>query len=132
LHVRVITEAKAKADRIDAAALARLHAAGHLPEVWQPDEATELLRNLVSRRATIVQGITRTRNRIHAVLHANLIPPFSGELFQRPGRRWLAEQPLAEHERASVDAGWQGSTPWSRSWWRQTQRSPVPASEMIE
>ena len=103
LQVRVIAEAKAKTDRIDAAALARLHAAGYLPEVWQPDEATELLRNLVSRRATIVQGMTRTKNRIHAVLHANLIPPFSGKLFLRPGRKWLAEQPLSEHERAAVD-----------------------------
>ena len=31
LQVRVIAEAKAKTDRIDAAALARLHAAGYLP-----------------------------------------------------------------------------------------------------
>ena len=103
LQVRVIAEAKAKTDRIDAAALARLHAAGYLPEVWQPDEATELLRNLVSRRASIVQGMTRTKNRIHAVLHANLIPPFSGKLFMGPGRTWLAEQPLSAHERAAVD-----------------------------
>ena len=103
LQVRVIAEAKAKTDRIDAAALARLHAAGYLPEVWQPDEATERLRSLVSRRATIVQGMTRTKNRIHAVLHANLIPPFSGKLFMAPGRKWLAEQPLAEHERAAVN-----------------------------
>ena len=103
LQVRVIAEAKAKTDRIDAAALARLHAAGYLPEVWQPDEATELLRNLVSRRASIVQGMTRTKNRIHAVLHANLIPPFSGKLFLGPGRKWLAEQPLSAHERTAVD-----------------------------
>ena len=103
LQVRVIAEAKAKTDRIDAAALARLHAAGYLPEVWQPDEATELLRNLVSRRAAIVQGMTRTKNRVHAVLHANLIPPFSGKLFMGPGRKWLAEQPLSVHERAAVD-----------------------------
>ncbi|MBV9813619.1 MAG: IS110 family transposase [Acetobacteraceae bacterium] len=102
LQVRIIAEAKAKTDRIDAAALARLHAAEYLPEVWQPDERTELLRNLVSRRATIVQGMTRTKNRIHAVLHANLIPPFAGKLFRAPGRKWLAEQPLAEHERAVV------------------------------
>ena len=56
LQVRVIAEAKAKTDRIDAAALARLYAAGYRPEVWQPDEATETLRNLVSRRASIVQA----------------------------------------------------------------------------
>lgn len=103
LQVRVIAEAKAKTDRIDAAALARLHAAGHLPEVWQPDEKTELLRNLVSRRAMVVQGMTRTKNRIHAVLHANLIPQFSGKLFMGPGRTWLADQPLAAHERLAVD-----------------------------
>jgi transposase len=103
LQVRVIAEAKAKTDRIDAAALARLHAAGYLPEVWQPDEQTELLRNLVSRRATIVQGMTRTKNRIHAVLHTNLIAPFSGKLFMRLGRKWLADQALAEHERSAVN-----------------------------
>ena len=50
-----------------------------------------------------VQGMTRTKNRIHAVLHANLIPPFSGKLFLGPGRKWLAEQPLCTHERAAVD-----------------------------
>jgi transposase len=103
LQVRVIAEAKAKTDRIDAAALARLYAAGYLPEVWQPDEATETLRNLVSRRATIVQSMTRAKNRIHAVLHANLIPPFSGKLFMGPGRTWLAEQPMSTHDRAAVD-----------------------------
>ncbi len=85
----MIAEAKAKTDQIDAAALARLHAAGYLPEVWQPDDKTEPLRNLVSRRATIVQSMTVTKNRIHAVLHANLIPPFSGKLFMAPGRKWL-------------------------------------------
>ena len=103
LQVRLIAEAKAKTDRIDAAALARLHAAGYLPEVWQPDEATELLRSLVSRRAAIVQSMTRTKNRIHAVRYGNLIPPFAGKLFLGPGRKWLAEQPLSAHERAAVD-----------------------------
>ena len=36
----MIAHAKVKTDRIDAAVLAKLHAAGFLPEVWQPDEAT--------------------------------------------------------------------------------------------
>lgn len=47
--------------------------------------------------------MTRTKNRVHAVLHANLILPFSGKLFMAPGRAWLAEQPLPEHDRAAVD-----------------------------
>jgi transposase len=103
LQVRIIADAKVKTDRIDAAVLARLHAAGYLPEVWQPDEATERLRRLVARRAGIVQGMTRTKNRIHSVLHTNLIPPYQGKLFMAPGRKWLAEQPLAEDERLAVD-----------------------------
>jgi transposase len=88
---------------LDAAELARLHAAGYLPEVWQPDEATERLRRLVAHRAGIVKGMTRTKNRIHAVLHANLIPLYQGKLFMAPGRKWLGEQPLAEDERVAVD-----------------------------
>jgi transposase len=47
--------------------------------------------------------MTWTKNRIHAVLHANLIPPYQGKLFTAPGRKWLGEQPLAEDERAAVD-----------------------------
>lgn len=103
LQVRVIADAKVKTDRIDAAVLVRLHAAGYLPEVWQPDEKTESLRRLVARRAGVVQGMTRTKNRVHAVLHANLIPPYPGKLFMAPGRKWLAEQPLADDERAAVN-----------------------------
>ena len=40
LQVRAIAHAKVKTDRIDAVVLAKLYAAGFLPEVWQPDEAT--------------------------------------------------------------------------------------------
>jgi transposase len=74
VQVRIIADAKVTTDRIDAAVLARLHAAGYLPEVWQPNEATERAPP-GRRRAGIVQGMTRTKNRIHSVLHANLIRP---------------------------------------------------------
>ena len=37
LQVRAIADAKVKTDKIDAVVLAKLHAAGFLPEVWQPD-----------------------------------------------------------------------------------------------
>ena len=42
LQVRAIAHAKVKTDKIDAAVLAKLHASGFLPEVWMPDEATEM------------------------------------------------------------------------------------------
>ena len=38
--VRAIAYARVKTDKIDATILARLHAAGFLPEVWVADENT--------------------------------------------------------------------------------------------
>jgi transposase len=102
LQVRAIAHAKIKTDKIDAAVLAKLHASGFLPEVWMPDEATETLRRLVAQRAQIVQQMTRAKNRIHSILHANLIPPYQGELFGVAGRTWLAAQPLAPDEKLAT------------------------------
>ena len=102
LQVRAIAHAKIKTDKIDAAVLAKLHASGFLPEVWMPDAATETLRRLVAQRAQVVQQITRMKNRIHSVLHANLIPPFPGELFSTAGRKWLEAQPVAADEALAI------------------------------
>jgi transposase len=85
LQVRAIAHAKIKTDKIDAAVLAKLHASGFLPEVWMPDEATETLRRLVAQRVQVVQQMTRVKNRIHSILHANLIPPIQGRVVQRRG-----------------------------------------------
>jgi len=90
LQVRAIAHAKIKTDKIDAAVLAKLHTSGFLPEVWMPDETTETLRRLVAHRAQVIQQMTRAKNRIHSILHANLIPPYQGELFS------VAWQVLAE------------------------------------
>ena len=78
LQVRAIAHAKVKTDKIDAVVLAKLHAAGFLPEVWQPDESTERLRRQVARRATIVQSRTRVKNRIQSVLHSQSDPAVQG------------------------------------------------------
>jgi transposase len=102
LQVRAIAHAKIKTDKIDAAVLTKLHASGFLPEVWMPDEATETLRRLVAQRTQIVQQMTRVKNRIHSVLHANLIAPFPGELFSVAGRSWLEVQPLAQDEKLAI------------------------------
>jgi transposase len=101
-QVRAIAHARVKTDEVDAATLAKLHASGFLPEVWQPDEATEGLRRVVAQRARVVAQMTRLKNRVQAVLHANLIPEYRGVLFSGRGRRWLTEQPLAEDEREAV------------------------------
>ena len=49
---RAIAEAQVKTDKVDAQVLAQLLAAGFLPAVWLPDEATFALRRQVARRAT--------------------------------------------------------------------------------
>ena len=102
LQVRAIAHAKIKTDKIDALVLAKLHAAGFLPEVWQPDETTERLRRQITRRAAIVQSRTRVKNRIQSVLHANLIPPYKGKLFSSKGQSWLAAQPLENDDRMTI------------------------------
>ena len=100
--VRAIAWAKVKTDKIDAAVLAKLHASGFLPEVWVPDEETEARRRVVAERTQLVSQMTRLKNRIQSVLHANLIPPYKGVLFSQRGRAWLQAQPLAEDQRRVI------------------------------
>jgi transposase len=102
---RVIAEAKVKTDKVDAAVLAQLLAAGFLPSVWLPDEATFALRRQVARRAHLVRQRTRLKNQIQSILHRNLIPRCpAADLFGRKGRAWLAEQALPVDERQAVAA----------------------------
>ena len=88
LLVRAIAWAKVKTDKIDASVLAKLHASGFLPEVWMPDEETERLRRVVAERVQLVSQMTRLKNRIHSILHANLIPPGCVARFCRKLFRW--------------------------------------------
>ena len=103
LQVKAIAHAHVKTDKIDAGVLASLHAAGFLPEVWLPDAETERLRRLVARRNQIVRQRTRVKNETHAILATHLIPPCPhAELFNGPGRAWLARQVLPDDERAAI------------------------------
>lgn len=102
LQVKAIAWAKVKTDKIDAAVLARLHASGFLPEVWMPDEQTQTLRRCVVARTQIVSQMTRLKNRIQSVMHANLIPRESGKLYTKTGRRRLEQLSLPADEKRSV------------------------------
>jgi transposase len=101
-----ITRARAKTDRLDARALARLLWSGELEPVWMPDERCRVLRRRLARREQLVHSRTRAKNEIHAVLQRRLRgkPPCS-DLFGVKGRRWLAGLELPLEERESVDAG---------------------------
>ena len=95
---------RAKTDRRDAKALARLLAQGYLKGVWVPDEDTRQLRRRTSRRAQLTRQRTRAKNEIHAVLVRSLAgkAPVS-DVFGKAGRAWLSTLELAEDERDTVD-----------------------------
>jgi transposase len=99
LQVKAIAHARVKTDKVDAKILAQLHAAGFLPEVWVADDDTLNLRRLVSERAALVRSVRRVKSRVQAVLHANLVPKYSGDLFGKGGRDWLSTAPLPKAER---------------------------------
>lgn len=96
-----IRQARAKTDRLDARALAKLLWAGSLDSVWMPDERVRAMRRRLGRRTQLVRARTRAKNDVHAVLLRTLKgkPPVS-DLFGVKGRAWLADQefPIAEQE----------------------------------
>jgi transposase len=101
--LRAIAEAKVKTDKVDARTLCELLAAGFLPEVFGPDEATRALRRRLARRAALVRQRTRAKNELHAVLARNLKgrPPMS-DVFGVRGREWLSALALPADERETL------------------------------
>jgi transposase len=98
-------QARAKTDRLDARALARLLASGQLETVRVPDEATQAMRRRLQRRSQLVRTRSAAKNEIHAALMRRLVPkPGFSDLFGKGGRRWLAELELPAAERESVDS----------------------------
>jgi transposase len=101
-----IAQARAKTDRLDARALARLLWAGELDAVWMPDERCRIMRRRLARREQLVRSRSRAKNEIHAVLQRRLQgKPPCADLFGNKGRAWLAGLELPLEERESVDAG---------------------------
>ncbi|MGY4606634.1 transposase [Bradyrhizobium sp. USDA 4474] len=100
--VRAIAYARVKTDKVDAGTLAKLHAAGFLPEVWVADEDTYSRRRQMAERAGVLAQIIRIKGRMKAILHANLIPPYKGYLFGKHGQHWLDSLPLPSEKRAML------------------------------
>jgi transposase len=99
-----IRQARAKTDRLDARALARLLASGSLDGLWMPDEQTRALRRRLARRSQLVRARTRAKNECHAVLVRRLIKkPAVSDLFGLAGREWLRDVELPIEERETVD-----------------------------
>jgi transposase len=100
-----IRQARAKTDRLDARALAKLLACGELDAVWMPDRATQVMRRRLQRRGQLVWGCARAKTQIHATLMRCLVGRAPcADLFGKKGRGWLAELELPAEERESVDS----------------------------
>jgi transposase len=105
-HVRAISHARIKTDKIDAKVLADLLAADLIPAVWIGDERVRMLRRLVSRRRGLVKRRTQIKNEISAALHRNLKGRNPAtDPFGKKGRKWIGAQQLPIDERLTVDAG---------------------------
>jgi transposase len=100
-----ITQARAKTDRLDARALAKLLWTGELDGVWTPDEPTRALRRRLARRELLVRGRSRCKNEVHAVLMRRLKGrcPFT-DMFGKRGREWLGSLELPVEEAETVQA----------------------------
>lgn len=99
-----IRAARAKTDRLDARALAKLLAAGSLQSVWVPDDHTRAMRRRLQRRRKLLVVRTKAKNEIHAALMRRLVTkPAVSDLFGVKGRRWLESIELPPEEQETVD-----------------------------
>ena len=69
-QVRLIWQARARTDPIDARTLAELLRVNLFPKIWLPDLETRERRQLLRGRAFLVRERTRLKNRIHGHLTA--------------------------------------------------------------
>jgi transposase len=104
LKTKAIAEAKIKTDKIDAETLAQLLRCGYLPEVWQPDEATQRMRSLTTRRIGLMHEESRVKHRLQSFLGQRLIRCPHKRLFSQQGLVWLREHPWSPEERAILDS----------------------------
>lgn len=102
LFVKLISSARVKTDTRDTLHLARLLAAGLIPEVWVPPAPVRDLRVLVAHRQRLVRGRTQAANRLHSVLHAHQIAPPPGRLGQAGQAVWWDQLALSSIERLRV------------------------------
>ena len=99
-----IRAARAKTDRLDARALAKLLAAGELQSVWVPDDHTRAMRRRLQRRRKLLVVRTKAKNEIHAALMRRLVTkPKVSDLFGVQGRQWLESLELPDEEQETVE-----------------------------
>ena len=102
-QVKLIWQARAKTDPIDARKLADLLRTNLLPVVWVPSPTIRARRKLLRGRAYLVRLRTSVKNRIHGHLTAENCRTEAADLYGKAGRAWLATVALSEMGRVQVD-----------------------------
>jgi transposase len=103
--IALIASSRVKTDKADTLWLARLLAAGLIPEVWVPPAAVRELRSLLAHRQRLIQSRTRLRNRLQGVLQRHQLAGPDGDPFALAQRSFwtnLAVSPT-EHLRVRHD-----------------------------
>ena len=88
-ELEAIATSARKTDAGDAVLLARMLAAGLIPEVYPRPAAQREMLKLLRHRAALVRQRTSLANRIHAELHQRRLALPREVLLRRPGRHWL-------------------------------------------
>ncbi|QGJ68569.1 Transposase [Planctomycetales bacterium 10988] len=104
LKTKAIAEAKIKTDKVDAEVLAQLLRCDYLPQVWQPDDKTPILRGLISHRSGMMTQRSRHKNRIQSLLGRLMIHSPCKVLWTKAGKEWLNELKLPAIERLVLDS----------------------------
>jgi transposase len=95
--IALIAQTRVKTDKHDVMKLAKLSAAGLIPEVWVPPLPVRELRSLLAHRRPLVtpalaggarETQTRLRNRLHSVLHRHHLGLPEGGPFTAKNRAW--------------------------------------------
>jgi transposase len=102
LLIKLMSAARVKTDTRDTLHLARLLAAGLIPEVWVPPAPVRELRVLVAHRQRLVRQRTQACNRLHRVLHAHHIMPPPGRLGGVGQQDWWEHLALPSVERLRI------------------------------
>ena len=103
LRTKAIAQAKIKTDKIDAEVLAQLLRCDYLPDVWEPDGATQRLRQLTTVLSSLMDDRTRINNRIQSLLASRLIHCPYATLFAKRSIAWLRSLDLNPDDRRMID-----------------------------
>jgi transposase len=100
--IALIGSSRTKTDKADTVWLARLLAAGLIPEVWVPPQPVRELRGLLAHRQRLLQRRTQLRNRLHSVLHRHQLALPDGDPFAAAARSFWQALPISPTERMRV------------------------------